>query len=227
MQEAQEMAADRVVVGLGLDPLAVMAEVIPIQEHRAERGHQAVGDVLGAREAVVVLLGQERAEHRDAGAHHVHRVRRRRNAFEDRPEARGQAAQRFELGLVAGEFGDVRELAVDQEVRHFLELRLVGEIEDVVAAVVQVVAGAADRAKRGVAGGDAGQGDGFLRFRPGGNGGGGLAHLIVLHWSCCRISAWAYPSRLFTPSRSSCSSLSVASMRLRLNSLTSRPLTIS
>src|SRR5690349_6639674 len=34
------------------------------------------------------------------------------------------------------------------------------------------------------------------------------------------------PSRCFTPSRSSCSSLSVASMRLRLNSETSRPLTI-
>jgi len=39
-------------------------------------------------------------------------------------------------------------------------------------------------------------------------------------------AATAYPSRCFTPSRSSCSSFSVASMRLRANSLTSIPFTI-
>ena len=42
--------------------------------------------------------------------------------------------------------------AVDQQVGDLLELALLGDVEDVVAAVMQVVAGAADGAQRGVAG---------------------------------------------------------------------------
>jgi hypothetical protein len=38
-----------------------------------------------------------------------------------------------------------------QQVGNFLELAAGGEVEDVIAAVVQVIAGAADRAQRGVA----------------------------------------------------------------------------
>ena len=44
----------------------------------------------------------------------------------------------------------------------FLELADPCDIEDVVAAIVQVVAAAADAAQRGVAGGHAGQRHGFL-----------------------------------------------------------------
>ena len=51
-----------------------------------------------------------------------------------------------------------------QQVGDFLELGVVGEFKDVVAAVVQVVAAATDGAQRRVAGGDAGQGDGFFGF---------------------------------------------------------------
>ena len=54
-----------------------------------------------------------------------------------------------------------------QQVSHFLELGLLGEIEDVVAAVLQVIAAAPDGAQRGVAGGNAGEGDRFLGFRSG------------------------------------------------------------
>ncbi len=48
MQQMQEMAADAVVVGLDLDAPAVVGEVVPVEQHRAERGHQPVGDVAGA-----------------------------------------------------------------------------------------------------------------------------------------------------------------------------------
>ncbi len=41
---------------------------------------------------------------------------------------------------------------MNQQIRDLLELALGGDIEDVVAAVVQVVAGLADGAKRRVAG---------------------------------------------------------------------------
>ena len=43
-----------------------------------------------------------------------------------------------------------------QQVRHLLEFRRLGQIKDVVAAVVQVIALLADRAQRRVAGGHAG-----------------------------------------------------------------------
>ena len=70
--------------------------------------------------------------------------------------------------FVALQLRRVRQLAVHQQVRDFFELALVREIEDVVAAVVQVVAAAAHRAERGVARGHARQGDGFLRLEAGG-----------------------------------------------------------
>jgi hypothetical protein len=68
------------------------------------------------------------------------------------------------LAFVAGQFGDVGQLAVYQQVSDFLELAAVGEIEHVIAAVMQVVAGAANGAQCGVAGGGTAQGDGFLRL---------------------------------------------------------------
>src|SRR5690606_4623237 len=82
-----------------------------------------------------------------------------------------------QLLLVALEFGGVGELAVDQQVGHFFELAVLREVEDVVTAVVQVVAAAADGAQGGVAGGDAGQGDGLLRLEAGCGG-------IAAHRGC-------------------------------------------
>jgi hypothetical protein len=73
---------------------------------------------------------------------------------------------------------------VDQEVGDLLEFAVLGDVEDVVAAIVEVVSRAPDGAERGVAGGDAGQGDGFLGLRrEGGGGRGGLWHgLFSLAW---------------------------------------------
>ena len=164
MQKMQDMAADRIVVGLDLDAPAVDREVIPVHQHRAERRHQPVGDVARAGVVVVVLLGQRATERRDAGAHHVHRVRRGRQLLEHVAHDRRQAAQRLQLGLVGGQLGTVRQLAVYEQECDFLELARRRDVEDVVAAVMQVVAGAADRAQRGVAGGDAGQRDRLLRL---------------------------------------------------------------
>ncbi|MOA47269.1 hypothetical protein D3C78_1698900 [compost metagenome] len=87
-----------------------------------------------------------------------------RQCFQHCFHRRRQAAQRFQLLLVAGEFGLVRQLAVYQQVGHFLEFGIGGQVQNVVAAVVQVVAAAANGAQLGIAGGDAGEGDGFLGF---------------------------------------------------------------
>jgi len=54
-----------------------------------------------------------------------------------------------------------------QQVGHLLELGLVGEVEDVVAAVVQVVAAAPDGAQRGIAGRHARKGDRLLGLNGG------------------------------------------------------------
>ena len=114
VQQMQEMGADRGVVGLHLDTAAVMGVVVPVQQHRAERGHQAVGDVAGAGRIVVVALRQYAAERRYARAHDVHRMRRRRQLFECVEDRARQAAQRFQLRLVVGELSAGRQAAVDQ-----------------------------------------------------------------------------------------------------------------
>jgi hypothetical protein len=62
-------------------------------------------------------------------------------------------------------------MAVEEQVSDLFEGALRGEGENVVAAVVEVVAVAADGAEGGVAGGHAGEGDGFFGFE-----GGGLGH---------------------------------------------------
>ena len=50
-----------------------------------------------------------------------------------------------------------------QQISDLLELTGVGDVEDVVAAIVQIVAGSPDGAQRGVPCGNAGQADAFLR----------------------------------------------------------------
>src|SRR5690606_6415543 len=73
VQQVQEVTADGVVVGFHVDALAVVAVVVPVQQHGTQRGHQLVGDVTGTRVVVVVLLRRQTAQHGNAGAHHVHR----------------------------------------------------------------------------------------------------------------------------------------------------------
>ena len=48
---------------------------------------------------------------------------------------------------------------MNEEIRDLLELAAFGDVENVVAAIMQIVSGAADRAQRGVAGDDAGKRD--------------------------------------------------------------------
>src|SRR5690606_30265324 len=111
------------------------------------------------RVVVVVLLRPDAAEHRHAGTHDVHRVCRRRQLLERGLDRGRQPAQRLEPGLVGGQLGAVGQLAVHQQVGDLLELAGGGEVEDVVATIGEVVAGAADGAQGGVAGGGPGQGD--------------------------------------------------------------------
>ncbi|MNS54969.1 hypothetical protein D3C72_877900 [compost metagenome] len=162
VQQVQEVGADGIIVRLHLDAAAVVAVVIPVQQHRAEAGHQLVRDVARARRVVVVLLGQHVAEDRHARAHHIHRVGAGRYPFQRGLDVGGQAAQGLQLGLVGGQFGLGRQLAVHQQMGDFLEFAGIGDVQDVVAAIVQVIAAAAHGAKRGIPRGHAGQGDGLL-----------------------------------------------------------------
>jgi len=61
VQEMQKMAADGIIVGPGLDALAVMGEVMPVEQHRAQRSQQPVGDIARAGDAVIRLLRLQRA----------------------------------------------------------------------------------------------------------------------------------------------------------------------
>ncbi|MNC91271.1 hypothetical protein D3C83_75010 [compost metagenome] len=55
----------------------------PVQQHGTEARHQAIGDAARAVGAMLLVLRLQRAEHRAAGAHHVHRMRRLGELFED------------------------------------------------------------------------------------------------------------------------------------------------
>nr|GEU28025.1 hypothetical protein [Tanacetum cinerariifolium] len=139
VQQVQEVAADGIVVGFHLDALAVMAVVVPVQQHGAKRRHQAVGDVACARHVVVVLFRQHAAQHRHAGAHHVHRMGGRRQRFQRRLHGLRQAAQRAQFGLVAAQLAIVGQFAMHQQVGDFLELAGGGQVQDVVAARIELL----------------------------------------------------------------------------------------
>ena len=178
----EEVGADGFVVRFNFDAAPVLREVMPVEQHRAERSHQAVGDVLGTGNAVVILFRQHAAQRGDRGAHHVHRVRGGGDGFEHRLHRGGNATQRLEFRLVGGELRAVGELAVDEQMGDLLELADIGDVEDIVAAIMQIIAGAANGAQRGVPRGDAGQGDRFFRLEVGRRC---FAHIVLLRR--CRV----------------------------------------
>ena len=186
MQQVQKMRADGIVIGLHIDALARGAEVVPVQQHRAQRGHQPVGNVAGAGQVVVVLLRQGAAQHRYARAHHIHRVAGRRQLLQRLLDAGGQAAQRLELVLVGPQFCAVRQLAVYQQVGNFLKLADLGHVQNVIAPVAQVIAAAAHSAQRRVARRHASERYRFLGFegrrRAGRSGLGGRGGHSGISW---------------------------------------------
>lgn len=91
---------------------------------------------------VVVLFRLQAAEHGNAGAHHIHRVRRGGQLFQRSFHRRRHAAQRAQLGLVTTQFTTVGELAVHQQIRDLFEFAAGGQVQNVVTTVVQIVAAA-------------------------------------------------------------------------------------
>jgi hypothetical protein len=90
---------------------------------------------------------------------------RRGQLFEHVFHRGGQAAQACQLFTIRSEFGVIGQLAVNEQVRDLFELASLRQIQDVVAAIMQIVAGAADGAQRSVAGHDARERHGFFRLR--------------------------------------------------------------
>ena len=113
---------------------------------------------------MILVLLQYGTQGGTTGSQDVHGVRICRNALEDVLNRRGKPAQRLELAFIPRQFGDGGQLSVNQQIRNLFELGLLREIQDVVTAIVKVVTQEADRTQRRVAGGNAGQRNGFLRL---------------------------------------------------------------
>src|SRR5664279_1108479 len=90
---------------------------------------------------------------------------------------------------------------MDEQIGDLLEFANVRNVEDVVTAVMEIVAGAADRAQRGVAGCDAGQRDRLLGL---GTGGGRLNRHRVGHRGYFLIGPRLTLVGLIWPSRTGC-----------------------
>src|SRR5207248_1961386 len=107
-------------------------------------------------------------------------------------DGRRDAARVNEFRLVGGELAYRRQRAVHEQIRNLLEFADIGDVEDVVAAVMQIVACAPDGAKLGVAGNDAGKRDRFLRL---GNGSKGFVHRVLsatYRWFASQITRPAF-----------------------------------
>ncbi len=164
VQQVQEVRGDGIIAGGELDAAARAAVVEPVAQHRAQRGDEPVGDFAGTDRGVRIRLRQHAAQHRHAAAHHVHWMRGGRQLLQHLAHRLRQAAQLAQPGPVGRQLRAVRQPAMDEQMRDLLVGALLGDLQDVVAAVVQVVAGLAHRAQGGIARHHARQGNGFLRL---------------------------------------------------------------
>ena len=157
MQQMQKMRGYRVVECFHLNPPPIARIVVPVEQHRTQRRQQRIRNRARSRLAVVRGFRQHAAQHRDSGSQHVHRMRRGRQQLQSLFDCRGQAAQRPQACFVPGQLRRVGQLAMHQQVGHFLILAMRGQFFDVVAAIMQIVAAVPHRADCRVAGGRAGK----------------------------------------------------------------------
>ncbi|MNQ51730.1 hypothetical protein D3C85_657220 [compost metagenome] len=134
VQQGEEVAAQVGFAGDAVDAHALMAEAVPVAHDRREGGEQTVDDVALLVEAELRFQG---AEHRAAGAHHVHRMGVGRNAFEHFLERLRQVTQALQALQVGIQLGGSGQFAVEQQVGDFLEQTVLGELADIVAAIGQ------------------------------------------------------------------------------------------
>jgi len=99
-------------------------------------------------------------------------------SFQGRAQRRGQAPQCPQARLVLRQFRGAGQVLVNEQVGNFLELAVLRQVQDVVAAIVQVIARAPDGAQRRVAGNDAGERDGFLGLGRGAGGVGACGRFV-------------------------------------------------
>ena len=128
-----------------------MRVVVPVEQHRGQRGQQRIGNSTRTGLALIGRLRPDTTHHAHTGAQHVHRMQRGRQQFQRLLYFRRQPAQAYEPLLVRGQFLRVRQAALHQQVRYFFKLAMRSQVRDVVAAIVKIVASVAHGAKRGFA----------------------------------------------------------------------------
>src|SRR5690606_35875978 len=82
VQQVQEVAANAVVISLNIDVVTIVAEVVPVQQSRAQAGHQAISNVAGVGQVVVVFFWQDATQYRYRSAHDIHRMAGCRQGFQ-------------------------------------------------------------------------------------------------------------------------------------------------
>ena len=149
VEQLQEMPADGVGIALGVDAHTVLRVAPPVSDDGRKNGEQAVGHVLLLGK---IGFGFQIAQHRAAGAHHIHGMGAGRNAFQYFAQWRRQFTQALELGLICRQPGRRGQLAaMQQQIGDFLEAGIGRQIAHVITAIGQSRAFLADRTQTGFA----------------------------------------------------------------------------
>ena len=158
------MTANGLFVAFNFNAFAVVRILIPVQEDAAEAGDQFVGDVARFTFRMAFTFRMNAAQHGYAGTHHVHRMGMCRQAFQNFDHTDRQTAHRFEFGFISSQLEFIGQMAVNQQVGDFFKLAFLCQIQNVVTAIAQIVAGTANGTQFGITGRNARKRNGFFRF---------------------------------------------------------------
>ncbi len=149
VQQSEEMAAQGLFVAGAVDANTVVGEAIPVAHDRRESGHQPLGHVALLVEAELRL---QRAKYGRTGTHDIHRMSASRDAFQHFLQCLRQVTHGLQATLVIGQLLGVRQLTVEQQVGHFLEIALGCQVAHVVTTIGQPGTGLAHGTQGGLSG---------------------------------------------------------------------------
>ena len=107
VQQVQKMRADGIIIGLHVDALAAVREVMPVAQYRSQTRQQAIGQIARLGGCVRRRFRVQTPEYRHAAAQHIHGMAAFRQLLQHGVHRGRQRPQPLELRPVSGKFAAV------------------------------------------------------------------------------------------------------------------------